>query len=132
MAKRKRSGLGGVATSTQGLKYQVKECGSHYFDKDTMRFFNSRLINVYPAHKKGVTYFTESKGGGRWGGIPRHYTVGVFKNCRVESLGKGYGAHGRGKGAYSTSRQAAKVAKAIRAKVEGGGATLKRKRRRSR
>lgn len=134
MAKRKRSrGLGGTATSPASLKAQAKACGSHYFDPSTMRFFNSRLLAVYPVAGKPVTYFVEAKGGAKRGGfqtIPRHYAVGVFKGCRVSGIGK-QGA-GSGKGAYATAAKAKKVAKAIAEKASGYAGPLKRKPRKRR
>jgi hypothetical protein len=125
----RRRGLGGTAFTKKDLKAQAKACGSHYFESGTMRFFNSRLLSVHPVPGRNVTYFVEGKGGGSWPTIKRHYTVGVFKGCRIESLGQGVG-RGAQKGTYTSSRKAKQVAEAIAKKASGGGATLKRKRRR--
>lgn len=120
MARRRRRsrGLQGTAFTKTDLKQQAKACGSHYFDPDTMRFFRSRLIAVYPAPARNTTYFVEGKGGGdgAFSSIPRHYTVGVFKGCRVESLGQGIGRK-KQTGVYKTSAKAKKVAAAIARKA---------------
>lgn len=118
MAKRKRRGLAGVATTPADLKQQAKACGSHYFDPDTMRFFNAKLIGVYPVPGKDKTYFVEAKGGSQrsFTEIPRHFTIGVFKGCRIESLGQGIG-RGKEKGVYKTALMAKKIAHAIARKA---------------
>lgn len=137
MAKKRRRasrGLGGIARTNDDLKRQAKACGSHYFEPGTMRFFNSRLLAVYPVAGKDVTYFVERKGGDRGfgrGAIPKHYTIGVFKQCRVSSIGKGIG-RGSASGIYHTSEKAKKIARAIQSKAEGYGTTLKLKRKRKR
>jgi hypothetical protein len=131
MARRRKSrGLAGTAHSPASLKTQAKACGSHYFDADSMRFFNARLLGVYPVPGKDVTYFVEGKGGGSRGlnrSVPRHYTVGVFKNCRVESIGKR--AAGSGKADYRSAAKAKKIARAIQSKAMGYGTTLKTRKR---
>jgi len=130
MARRRKSrGLAGTAHSPAGLKLQAKACGSHYFDADTMRFFNARLLGVYPVPGKDVTYFVEGKGGSSRGfhSVPRHYTVGVFKNCRVESIGKR--SAGSGKADYRSAAKAKKIARAIQSKAMGYGTTLKTRKR---
>jgi hypothetical protein len=132
MARRRSRGLAGTAHSKASLKTQAKACGSHYFDPGTMRFFNARLLEVYPVPGKDVTYFVEGKGGSARGfgrdSVPRHYTVGVFKNCRIESLGKGKA--GSGKSDYRSAAKAKKIARAIQSKAMGYGTTLKTKKRR--
>ena len=128
-----RRGLGGTAYTKKDLKAQAKECGSHYFDPSTMRFFNARLLSVYPVPNKNVTYFVEAKGGSRrsFESIPRHYMIGVFKGCQVSSIGRGIGSsRGKASGIYKDARQAKKVAAAIAKKASGGGATKIRRRRR--
>lgn len=134
MARRRKSkGLAGTAYSPASLKAQVKACGSHYFDPKSMRFFNARLLGVYPVPGKDVTYFVEGKGGGSYGlnrSVSRHYTIGVFKGCRVESIGKRNA--GTGKADYKSAAKAKKIAKAIQSKAMGYGTTLKVKRKRKR
>jgi len=131
--KRKNRGLGGVASTTSSLKQQAKACGSHYFDPDTMRFFNARLLEVYPVPSKDVTYFVEGKGGPTRGfgrrSVPRHYTIGVFKNCRIEPIGKR--SAGSGKADYRSAVKAKKIARAIQSKAMGYGTTLKTKRKKA-
>ncbi len=124
--------LKGTAFTKQDLKLQAKSCGSPYFSPGSMRFFNARLLAVFPVPGKNMTYFVEAKGGDKGRGfttIPRHYQIGVFKNCRVESIGKGIG-RGKQTGVYTSSRAAKKVAAAIAKKASGGGATKIRRRRR--
>lgn len=132
----KRRGLGGIAYTKQDLKSQAKACGSHYFDRDTMRFFGARLVSVHPAGhgKGGKTYFVESKGGDRAfgrGAIPRHYQIGVFKNCQVQTIGKGIG-RGKQTGVYNSSAKAKRVASAIASKAGGYYVKPLRKRKRRR
>lgn len=121
-ARRRGRGLAGIARNPKDLYYQVKSCGSHFFDPSTRRFFNSKVLATYPVHNRNVTYFVEARGGksdGFFSMIPRHYKVGVFKNCQVEMIGKDVG--GRGKGAYTTAAKAKKVAKAIADKAWSSG-----------
>lgn len=129
----KKRGLGGIAYTKQDLKSQAKSCGSFYFTPNSMRFFNARLLAVYPVPGKNMTYFVEAKGGKKHGmfeTIGRHYQIGVFKNCKVDTLGRHYGA-GKG-GVYKTAKQAKKIASAIASKAGGYGTTLKTRKRRSR
>lgn len=109
----KSKGLSGAVTDPQDLYRAVKACGSHYFDKDTRRFFGSRVISVYPVPGKRMTYFVETVGGPNTP-IARTYRVGVFKGCKVKALGKGEAALAKG---YKTSRQANAVAAKIAAKA---------------
>lgn len=79
-------GLSGVAVTRRSLIEQVEACGSHYFDKDTMRFFNSKLLDpIYPDGGAGVTYFVTSE---RGPGMARRYSVRVFKDCGVKTVGE--------------------------------------------
>ncbi len=123
MARRKRRGLAGVAKTPPNLKKQAKACGSHYFDASTMRFFNARLLSVYPVPGRDATYFVEAKGGAKgdaaFSSIPRHYTIGVFKGCNISSLGKGIGRRGKATGVYKSAQAAKKVAAAIARKASG-------------
>lgn len=96
-----------VAWTPEALYNQASRCGSHFFDKETRRFFNSRVTRTYPVDAKAMTYFVESFGGGR---TPsgRMYRVGVLKNCKVQILGPAKGAI-RGK-KYSSSAAASRAA----------------------
>lgn len=107
--------LNGAVYTKDQLFREVKACGSHFFDANTRRFFNSRVLGVYPAPSKKATYFAEAVGGGRTP-VSRSYRVGVFKNCKVQALGKG--SSGLSKG-YASSAKAKKVASQIAAKAEG-------------
>jgi len=128
----KRRGLGGTAYTKQDLKAQVKACGSHYFSPGSMRFFNSRLLAVYPSEKRKSTYFVMAQGGSRhdpaFSTIPRHYVIGVFKNCNTSTIGKGSLNYKT----YKTAAAAKKVARAIASKADGYGTTLKTRKRKRR
>lgn len=118
--RRRSAGLGGIASSPGSLYKQVKACGSHYFDPGTRRFFNSAVIETYPAHKQDATYFVERLGGEKQGGfstIPRMCRVGVFKGCKVTILGKGAAPHESGK-TYKSAQAAKKVARRIAQAIE--------------
>lgn len=95
MAKHKnRTGrglLGGVAWDPQALYREASACGTHFFEKGTRRFFNSRVTRTYPVADKKMTYFVEAFGGGDTPAA-RMYRVGVFKNCKVQILGPNKGA----------------------------------------
>lgn len=74
-------------TSANSIRAIANGAGSHFFDADTMRFFNSRLLEgVYPAETNNgkwvartgnVFYFvTSERYDSTYGGPePRHYTV---------------------------------------------------------
>jgi hypothetical protein len=73
------------------LKAEAKRCGSHYFDRGTMRFFASRLSpQLHPSEKdEDVTYFvTSEKFESSSGSGPRRYSVHRFKNCKIDTVGE--------------------------------------------
>jgi len=111
MAKHKNRGgrglLGGVAYGPEQLYREADRCAASYrsdrseqprnfFDKKARRFFNSRVLWTYPVQAKNMTYFVEAFGGGNTP-APRMWRVGVFKNCKVQILGKAKGSSGSGK-----------------------------------
>ena len=71
-----------TVTSAASIRAIADGAGSHFFDADTMRFFNSRLLEgVYPAETNNgkwdartgnAFYFVTSE---RPDWAPRHYTV---------------------------------------------------------
>lgn len=87
---RRRTSLGAAVNSKTELKERVKACGGHFFDRDTMRFFNSKLHSVHPNARENSTYFVTSEqfvpssGPAR----PRRYSVGKFVDCRTEHVGE--------------------------------------------
>lgn len=90
--KRKRV-LGSIVRSSYELKEKVKECGSHFFDPDAMRFFRSRLADrVYPSADGKSTYFvTSEQFESRYPEYrrdARKYTVRRIVGCQLEEIGK--------------------------------------------
>lgn len=85
--KRKRSNLGKVVLNATALKNHVmRVCGGNYFDKATMRFFQSRLSSkVHPAGVEDATYFVTSEKGPSGG---RRYSVRRLKGCAVDTVGE--------------------------------------------
>lgn len=65
------------------LKAKVKAYGGHYFDRDTMRFFNSKLISVYEG-PNGVYFVTYERGPHG----PGAYSVRHFTGTKVETVGE--------------------------------------------
>ena len=62
---------------------KVKATGSHFFDRDTMSFFNSKLISVYEG-SKGTFFVTSEKPYGERAA----YTVREFTDARgVDTIG---------------------------------------------
>lgn len=94
MKRRKRRSLGcascGLGTVITGgkeaLKAHVKACGSPFFDKDTMRFFKSRLVSVHPSYADNATYFVTSEQDPI--NSSRRYTARVLKGCKISTVGK--------------------------------------------
>lgn len=73
--------------SISEVKEKAKSCGSHFFDKDTMRFFNSRIVGNVINHSKDprIAYFVTSE---KRDDEPRLYTVRKQIGCRIESASK--------------------------------------------
>ena len=73
--------------SIADLKRRVKDCGSHFFDRDTMRFFNSRIGSDIFKSPRGVFFVTSEKGPDN----RRRYTVRQFggkARCSIKTVGK--------------------------------------------
>lgn len=64
------------------LKAKVRATGSHFFDPDTMRFFNSKLISVYEG-PSGVFFVTYEKGPHG----PGAYTIRTLRHDGVSTVG---------------------------------------------
>ena len=60
------------------IKRQNAEAGQHFFERSTMRFFDSR-IESQPYHGPGGIYFiTSEQFHGSQGSAPRKYTIRQF------------------------------------------------------
>jgi hypothetical protein len=82
MARRGR-GLGYSTSTLSALKSHVTgTCGSHYFDRDTMRFFNSKLHKVYPGN--GISCFVTSEKFDDT--TPRKFTVRKIQGCKIDTV----------------------------------------------
>jgi hypothetical protein len=81
---RRGRGLGYSTSSLRDLKSHVtRTCGSHYFERGTMQFFNSKLHKVYPGN--GVSCFVTSE---RFDDrSPRKFTVRKIKGCKIDTVG---------------------------------------------
>lgn len=89
---RRRAGFGYAASGKSDLKHHMTStCGSHYWDRDTMRFFNSRLESVHPSKDKTATCFVTSEKFDET--TPRKYTVRKLVGCKVSDVGD-FQAHG--------------------------------------
>ena len=123
---RKKRGLGEVVHTAKALRDHVKqECRIPYFDKDTMRFFNSRLSSkVHPSKAQDATYFVTSERHGYADYEPRLYSVRRIKGCTIDTVGTFQ--------QYQTSAQAHGAAKrfAKQAKAPTGLSGSRRKKRR--
>lgn len=87
-------------TKTELIK-KVKATGSHFFDRDTMSFFNSKLISVYGG-SKGVYFVTSEKPRGERAA----YTVRGFTVARgVDTVGEFMG--------YAKGADAQRAARAL-------------------
>jgi len=98
--KRKRK----VARTLDQIKRNAKACGSHWFDKDTMRFFRTRLSGkVYPAKSGRCSFFVTSEQGPHGG---RAYSVRKACGCKIDTVGEFQG-HSTLKRAQTAARKAA-------------------------
>ena len=70
-------------TKTQ-LRLAVSGTGSHFFDADTMRFFNSRLETGGFGHDAGIVFVTSEQFDDD---AMRGYTVRIFKDSSVDDIG---------------------------------------------
>jgi hypothetical protein len=120
-----REGKRCEVTSTGGasmrdVKECAKVCSSHWFDRDTMRFFKSRVGDKAYADGRGGAFFVSSEQGPH---MARAYSVRHYSadRCGIDTVGDFMG--------HKTSAQATAAAKKLAAK---GGSELGRARRRRR
>lgn len=73
--------------SISGVKEKAQSCGSHFFDKSSMRFFNSRIVGGVINHSKDprIAYFVTSE---KRDDEPRLYTVRKQIGCKIASASK--------------------------------------------
>lgn len=57
------------------LKDAARECGSYYFDPETMKFFSSRLLDVEPTSADTLTGLFLTSERDRFSDLPREYNV---------------------------------------------------------
>ncbi len=137
MAKRKARGLGRIdakypVSKTRSCKItpdgpgnnrvsmsQVEQCAnmcsSHWFDKESMRFFGTRLDHVAYVDGKGAAYFVTSEKRPR-STDPRAYSVRRYDGkCGIDTVGQFQG--------YKTKAAAKKAADAA---ASGGAHYVKR------
>jgi hypothetical protein len=88
------------------VMFTAKKCGSHYFDKDTMRFFGSRLQSkTHPSADGKCTYFVTSER--RDSSERRYYSVRRQCGCNISTVGTFQG-YKSAKGAHAAAARAAK------------------------
>lgn len=119
-----RRGLGYATNSISSLKHHVTNvCKSPYFDRATMRFFNSKVHSAYPDNKNDATYFVTSEQfvPSQGAPFPRKYSVRRLKGCEIDDVG--------GFQKFSFIEDARAAAKAH---AKGGGALSGARRRRRR
>ena len=80
--------------NTEQLRQFARDVGSHFFDRDTMRFFGSRVGSEIFAGRYFVTSERDAMGAA-WGGA-RRYTVRSFTyadgRLDIETVGE-FGKH---------------------------------------
>ncbi len=101
--------------TTDDLERHAHRCGSHFFDKDTMHFFMSKvyepIVRIYKDTNKadvdGFLYITSERNG--WNN-PREYTIRVssFDFERTVDLAPGLEPHETGTFGYFSTLQAAR------------------------
>jgi hypothetical protein len=70
--------------SNEQLKQFARQEESHYFDADTMRFFNSHLLPGFHHTEKGLIFITSEKFDYK---SPRLYSVRIMRdNGRVDNV----------------------------------------------
>lgn len=77
----------GQGVQTHQIKECAERCSSHWFDKSSMRFFNSRVADMGYLDGRGGALFTSSEKGPN--GV-RAYSIRRYdpKRCGIETVGK--------------------------------------------
>lgn len=60
---------------THDLKAAARDCGSYYFDPETMKYFSSRLIDVEPTSADTFSGLFLTSERDRFNDLPREYNV---------------------------------------------------------
>jgi hypothetical protein len=91
--------------SMRDVRECARICSSHFFDKDSMRFFNSRIGDSAYGDGKGGAYFVTSEKGPS---NVRSYSVRRYdpKRCGIETVGK-FQQYGSAKTAQTAAKRAA-------------------------
>jgi hypothetical protein len=94
----------GAMFATDAIMRANRETGGHYFDADTMRFFDSRVLDgTY-----GGRFFITSERSGFDRSSPRFYTVREFMpDGSIETVGD-FNGHGTSGAARRAARELAK------------------------
>lgn len=72
--------------SIEQLKRAVTDSGSHFFDADTMRFFNSRVSDMIVKHGNYIYFITSEKNRYNY---PRAYTIRRLAHSgNIDSVGE--------------------------------------------
>ena len=87
--------------TVSALKQYARECGSHFFDADTMRFFRSRVAPRVYHMATGIVFITSEQFDAN---SPRLYTVRIMREGANFDDIDGFQAH-------SSLRQARAAAK---------------------
>jgi hypothetical protein len=70
------------------IRTRATDAGSHWFDRDTMRLWGTRLLSTVYEGAERRAYFVSSEPQGFIGGGPRLYTVRVsHPDGRIDTVG---------------------------------------------
>lgn len=69
---------------THDLQATARECGSYFFDADTMKYFDSRLLDVEPTSADTLTGLFLTSERDKWSDLPREYSVRAYTVTRHE------------------------------------------------
>ena len=61
-----------------GLKDAARECGSYFFEPKTMRYFDSRLLDVEPTSEDTLTGYFLTSERDRFSDLPRKYNIRTY------------------------------------------------------
>lgn len=98
--------IGTPFTSLDEIKQANEQAHRHWFSKDTMRFFSSRIgARVYPDHSCRRTLFVSSEQPPHG---PRHYSVraAIWDTGHIETVGE-FGAYRTGAQAHRAAQETA-------------------------